>query len=136
MSYLETTVDQGILSNARDTFYLEIYTDSEYVGSIVDCRSAAGYCSFLYGNLITWKKQTMVFDSSAEVELRALVEGISQGMWIKVILEELDIIKDGCIQLYCSIKSAIDMAHNPVQHDRIKHIDIDRHFENQKLDTG
>ena len=33
-------------------------------------------------------------------------------------------------------KSAIDIAHNPVQHDRTKHVEIDRHFIKEKLESG
>ena len=33
-------------------------------------------------------------------------------------------------------KSAIDIAHNPVQHDRTKHVEVDRHFIKEKLDAG
>ena len=41
--------------------------------------------------------------------------------------------KEG-MQLYCDNKSAIEIAHNPVQHDRTKHIEIDRHFIKQNLE--
>ena len=37
---------------------------------------------------------------------------------------------------YCDNKAAIDIANNPVQHDRTKHIDIYRHFIKEKLDNG
>ena len=40
------------------------------------------------------------------------------------------------MRLYCDKKSAISIAHNPVQHDRTKHIEIDRHFIKEKLDSG
>ncbi|BAT89905.1 hypothetical protein VIGAN_06103300, partial [Vigna angularis var. angularis] len=36
----------------------------------------------------------------------------------------------------CDNKSAISIAHNPVQHDRTKHIEVDRHFIKEKLDSG
>ena len=33
-------------------------------------------------------------------------------------------------------KSAISIVHNPVQYDRMKHIEIDRHFIKKKLNSG
>jgi hypothetical protein len=33
-------------------------------------------------------------------------------------------------------KSAISIANNPVQHDRTKHVEIDRFFIKEKLDAG
>ena len=40
------------------------------------------------------------------------------------------------MRLYRDKKSAISIAHNPVQHDRTKHIEIDRHFIKEKLESG
>ena len=40
------------------------------------------------------------------------------------------------MKLYCDNKSAISIAHNPVQHDQTKHIEVDRHFIKEKLDSG
>ena len=43
---------------------------------------------------------------------------------------------DEPMRLYCDNKFAISIAHNPVQHDRTKHIKVDRHFIKEKLDSG
>ena len=40
------------------------------------------------------------------------------------------------MKLYCDNKSAINIAHNLVQHDLTKHIKIDRYFIKEKLDSG
>lgn len=40
------------------------------------------------------------------------------------------------MRLYCYNKSAINIAHNSVQHDKTKHIEIDRHFTKEKLEEG
>ena len=37
---------------------------------------------------------------------------------------------------YCDNKSAINIAHNPIQHDRTKHIEVKRHFIKEKLEEG
>ena len=40
------------------------------------------------------------------------------------------------MKLYCDKKSAINIAHNRIQHDRTKHIEIDKHFIKEKLKEG
>ncbi|RVX07045.1 Retrovirus-related Pol polyprotein from transposon RE1 [Vitis vinifera] len=38
------------------------------------------------------------------------------------------------IRLFCDNKAACDIAHNPVQHDHTKHVEVDRFFIKEKLD--
>jgi len=38
------------------------------------------------------------------------------------------------MNLYCDNKAAIEISRNPIQHDRTKHIEIDRHFIKQNLE--
>ena len=40
------------------------------------------------------------------------------------------------LRLYCDNKSAISIAHNLVQHDQTKYIEVDRHFIKDKLNIG
>jgi len=74
--------------------------------------------------------------SSAESELRALVDGISKGLWVRLILQELQLFQPVTIQVKCDNKSAIAILNNPVQHERTKHIEIDKHFFKEKIDMG
>lgn len=39
------------------------------------------------------------------------------------------------MKLYCDNKAAISIAHNLVQHYRIKHIEVDKHFIKEKLES-
>ena len=40
------------------------------------------------------------------------------------------------MRLYCDKKTTINIAHNPVQHDMTKHVEINRHFIKEKIDSG
>ena len=52
------------------------------------------------------------------------------------ILEELRRPVSSPMKLYCDNKAAISIAHNPVQHDRTKHVEVDRHFIKEKIEEG
>ena len=66
--------------------------------------------------------------SSAESQFTAVARGLCELLWLKIIMNDLYINWEGPMKLYCDNKSAINIAHNSVQHDRTKHIEIDRHF--------
>ena len=138
LHYLKGTPGKGILFRRGRKLTIEAYTDADHGGDLDNRRSTAGYCTFLGSNLITWrsKKQTVVSRSSAEAEFRAMALGICELLWIKIILSDLRIHWEGPMRLYCDNKSAINIAHNPVHHDRTKHVEIDRYFIKEKLESG
>ena len=84
---------QGSLLKKNDTLALEAYTETNYAGSIVHRRSTTGYCTFLRGNLVTWrsKKQNVVARSSTELEFRVIAQGLCELLWLKIILDDLRI---------------------------------------------
>jgi hypothetical protein len=54
-------------------------------------------------------------------------------LWLKRILEDLRMSVNMPMKLYCDNKAAISISQNPVQHDRTKHVEIDRHFIKEKI---
>ncbi|WMV55458.1 hypothetical protein MTR67_048843 [Solanum verrucosum] len=138
LQYLKGSPGKGILFKRGGDMVLEAYTDADYAGSLVDRRSSSRYCTFLGGNLMTWRsgKQNVVARSSAESKFRFMAMGVCELLWLKIILDDLKIRWKGHMRLYCDNKSTISIAHNPVQHDRTKHIEVDRHFIKEKLDKG
>lgn len=62
-----------------------------------------------------------------------MTQGICELLYPKRTLEYLKIKRDNSVRLYCNSKSAISIAHNPMQHDIIKYIEIDKYFIKEKL---
>jgi hypothetical protein len=89
------------------------------------------------GNLISWKskKQSVVARSTAEAEYRAMTLSVAKLLWLRALLVEFEMDQGGKMKLWCDSKSAISIANNPVQHDRTKHVEIDRFFIKEKLDN-
>ena len=55
-------------------------------------------------------------------------------LWLRRILEELQMPIHMPMKLYCDNKDFISIAHNPQQHDHTKHVEIDRHYIKKKID--
>ncbi|KAM7531655.1 hypothetical protein LguiB_035065 [Lonicera macranthoides] len=137
ISYLKATPGKGILFQKNEDFQkIEGYTDADWAGNICDRRSTSGYFTFVGGNLVTWrsKKQNVVSRSSAEAEYRGMAAGIQELLWLKLLMTDLGFPPKEPMVLYCDNKAACDIAHNPVQHDRIKHVEVDRFFIKEKLE--
>lgn len=138
LRYLKGTPGKGLFFKKQEQRLIEVYSDANWGGTYKDKRSTLGYCSFVWGNLVTWKsqKQRVVSKSSAESELRSLSQGISEGLWIRRVMEEINVKVDPPSKLYCDNKATISMALNSVQHERSKHVEIDRHFIREKVEEG
>ncbi|RVW79569.1 Retrovirus-related Pol polyprotein from transposon RE1 [Vitis vinifera] len=129
-------VSKGLFFKRVASRDVEIFSDADWAGSLTDRRSTSGYCTYVWGNLVTWrsKKQSVVARSSAEAEARAMTHGICEGIWLKRLLEELQLAPHGPMKLMCDNEAAISIAKNPVHHDRTKHVEIDRHFIKEKIE--
>ncbi|KAL6203666.1 hypothetical protein ACLB2K_027366 [Fragaria x ananassa] len=113
------------------------YTDEDWAGNITNRLSTSGYFMFVGGNLVTWrsKKQNVVVRSSAEAEYRGMVQEVCELLWLRSLLKSLSFKQKWSMPLHCDNTAAVDIAHNLVQHDQTKHVDIDRHFIKEKLDA-
>jgi Reverse transcriptase (RNA-dependent DNA polymerase) len=92
LRYLKGTPGKGIWMKNNGTNDLYGYSDADWTGSF-DRKSTTGFCTFVGGNLVTWKskKQNVVAQSSAEVEYQAMASTASELTWIKQLLVDLGV---------------------------------------------
>lgn len=138
LRYLKGSPGKGLWFKTNGHLNVDGYSDADWASCLDDRWSTSGFCVFVGGNLVSWrsKKQPVVSKSTAEAEYRAMSQGLSEILWIRGLLLELKILRQGPLNLWCDNKSAICIANNPVQHDRIEHVEIDRFFIKEKLDSG
>jgi len=138
LRYLKMTSGQGLFFQRSANMGIEIFTDADWEGSVTNRRLTSGYCTFVWGNPVTWrsKKQPVVSRSSVEAGFRALSQGICEGIWLKRVLHEIGILNSDPIKVLCDNQSAISITKNPVHHDRTKHVGIDRHFIKENIENG
>jgi hypothetical protein len=136
--YIKGTLFYGLHYSATSSLILRAYSDADWAGDPSDRRSTTGFCIFLGDSLISWrsKKQTLTARSSTESEYRALADTTSEILWLRWLLADLETSQSSPTSLYCDNRSAIQIAHNDVFHERTKHIEIDCHFIRQHLLRG
>jgi len=138
LQYLKSAPGRGLMFSKNGHLDIEGYTDANWAGNLFDRKSKSGYFTFVGGNLVTWrsKKQKVVALSSAEAEFKGMAKGLCELLWIRRLLSEIGFTPKSGMNLYCDNKVAIAISQNPIQHDRTKHIEIDRHFIIQNLEEG
>ena len=65
-----------------------------------------------------------------------MAHGVCETLWLKMLLDELKVVGKKSMRIYCDNKAAINISHNPVHHDKTKHVAVDRHFIKEKINNG
>nr|GEV58717.1 ribonuclease H-like domain-containing protein [Tanacetum cinerariifolium] len=106
-----------------------------YLPGTTDLRQLFRYYVFLGDNLLTWssKRQDMLSRSSAEAEYREVANAVVETSWIHKLLREFHTPLSIATLVYCDNVSVVYMSANPMQHPRIKHIEIPIHFVRDKV---
>ncbi|KAL0555857.1 hypothetical protein IC582_004358 [Cucumis melo] len=136
--YIRGTLGHGLQFSSQFSMVLSGFSDADWAGDPTDRRSTTGYCFYQGDALIFWrsKKQSVVSRSSTESEYRALVDAISKLLWLRWLLTNMGAPQTSPIILHCDNRSAIQIAHNDVFHERTKHIENDCHFVRHHLQSN
>jgi len=106
------------------------YFDNNWCGDIDDQKSTSGYVFFMGNIAFSWfsKKQPIMTLSTCEAEYVAASWCVCHAIWLRNLLSKMELKKLGAIVIQVDNKSAIELAKNPVNHERRKHIDVHFHF--------
>ncbi|GKU89839.1 hypothetical protein SLEP1_g3924 [Rubroshorea leprosula] len=136
LRYLCGTTDFGLFYKKGDQTDLVGFTDSDYAGDLDDRKSTSGFVFMLGFGTISWysKKQPIVTLSTIEVEYVAATSCACQAIWLRRVMEELELNQHEATSIYCDNSSAIKLSRNPVLHGRSKHIHVRIQFEGGSAD--
>ncbi|GJZ58124.1 putative ribonuclease H-like domain-containing protein [Tanacetum coccineum] len=127
--YLKGQTKLGLWYPKDSPFDLEAYNDSDYAGASLDKKSTTGGCQFLGRRLISWqcKKQTIVANSTTEVEYVTAASCCEQVLWIQnqILYYGYNFMNT---KIFINNESTICIVKNPVFHSKTKHIEIRHHF--------
>ncbi|KAG7556913.1 Integrase catalytic core [Arabidopsis suecica] len=138
LRYIKGSPGKGIWMGRNSSTEIVGYCDADYNGDRNTRQSTTDFCTFIGGNLVTWKtkKQKVVSCSSAEAEYRAMKKLTNELTWLKALLKDFGIEQKTPITFHCDNQAAIHIATNPVFHERTKHIETDCHKRREKIEDG
>ncbi|CAM8899039.1 unnamed protein product [Rhodiola kirilowii] len=130
LRYVKAAPAQGIYFPAISDFTLSAYCDADWTACPLTRRSITGHCVLLGPCAISWKtkKQPVVSRSSAESEYRSMAAVCCELTWLARLISDMGVVVASPIHLHCDNKAAIHIAHNPVFHERTKHVELDCHL--------
>lgn len=110
------------------------FCDVDWASNPDDRRSISGVCVYFGPNVVSWwsKKQQLVARSSAEAEYRSMAQLAVELLWIQSLLRELH-CSTQVPRILCDNLSTVTLAHNPILHNRTKHMELDIFFLREKV---
>jgi len=136
LRYLLGTSTRGLFFPTGSSPTLQAYSDADWAGCPDTRKSTTGWCMFLGDAPISWKckKQDSVSKSSTEAEYRSMSAACSEVIWLRGLLSELGFSQAQPTPLHADNTSAIQIAANPIYHERTKHIEVDCHSIREAYD--
>ncbi|XP_070040433.1 uncharacterized mitochondrial protein AtMg00810-like [Nicotiana tomentosiformis] len=124
IKYIKGNPGLGLFLPSDGTQKMVAFCDLDWDACVDTRKSVTGYAVKFGDALILWKskKQGTVSRSSAEAEFGSMATTIIEIKWLVGLFEELGVVVELQVQLYCDSKAAIQIAAHPIFHERTKHI--------------
>ena len=134
--YLAGTRSMSLKSKRSPTsvpLSMVAFSDSDYASCGDTRRSVSGYAFILNGCAISClsKKQQSVASSATEAEYMSLATTCRQAVWYLNAFTQLGY--NIAITIMADNTSSINVAENPINNPRTKHIDVAYHFTREHL---
>lgn len=138
LKYLKKSPGLGLQFNKESDLKLKAYADSDWAKCPLTRKSVTGFCVFLGNSLISWKskKQATLSRSSAEAEYRSMASTTCEVIWLSNMLHSFGLKELLPINKFCDNSAAIQIAANPVFHEKTKHFELDVHLVREKVSAG
>ncbi|XP_050900603.1 secreted RxLR effector protein 161-like [Lathyrus oleraceus] len=141
LRYLKGSINYGILfrrDSGSKKYMVTCYSDADWCGDKKDRRGTTGYFFQVFGTPISWlsRKQHVMTLPSCEDEYIAGSYAAFQAIWIRYVLEEIEVKVKKPPVLQIDSKSTINLPKNPVLHGRNKLIEARFHFLREKVNRG
>ncbi|GKV24493.1 hypothetical protein SLEP1_g34100 [Rubroshorea leprosula] len=130
--------DFGLFYNKGDQTDLAGFTNSDYARDLDDRKSTYGFVFMLGFGAISWssKKQPIVTLSITKAEYVAATSCDCQAIWLRRIMEELELNQHEATSIYCGNSLAIKLSRNPILYGRSKQIHVRYHFLRNLVEDG
>lgn len=79
------------------------------------------------------KKQSTLSISSAKSKYRSMGVSLSETTWFIGLIEVSGFAQKNSVVLHCDNSAAMQIANNPIFHERTKQIEIDCHYIREKV---
>ncbi len=114
------------------------FTDSDYAMDPDTHRSVSGAVFMLAGGPVSWSSrlQSTVSQSSTEAEYVTSAEAAKEAIWLRQLMRDLKQDVSLPTTLFIDNHGAQLLAKNPVNHSKMKHIDVQHHFIWECVEDG
>ena len=137
MKYVQKTKDATLTFKKQGVLQITGYCDSDWQSCVDTRRSNTGYVFLIGGAAVSWssKRQRSVTLSSCEAEYVAACEATRELIWETAFIRELGYSIPTPI-VHMDSQSALQLIHNPVFHDKSKHIQARMHYVRERVQEG